>query len=81
MKGLFTARRIYSNDLGTKVIYEIDRSIDRTNWQRLIYFFGLTMAYEILLVAMVDLPALSIARSAKVFTGQGAPIGAGEDPA
>lgn len=74
----FSARRAHFDDLGAE---GIERAIDHANWQRLRYFFGLTMAYELLLVVLVDLPALSIARSGTVLPGPGAPIGAGEAPA
>jgi diguanylate cyclase (GGDEF)-like protein len=81
MKWFVSARRAYSDELGAEGICDIDRTIDIANWRRLRYFFGLTMAYEILLVLMVDLPALSAARAGAVRVGPGSPIGAGETPA
>ena len=81
MERLFAAQRTFADQLGPQGFAGIYGEIDRTNWRRVRIFFGLTMLYELLLVAMVDLPSYGVAKAGLAAPGPGAPIGAGEAPA
>lgn len=80
MEKLFAAQREFGGQLGTEGVHGVLDSIERSNWRRIRIFFALTMLYELLLVLMVDLPALAVAKSGTLLTGPGAPTGTGEAP-
>ncbi|MBL8967627.1 MAG: GGDEF domain-containing protein [Spirochaetaceae bacterium] len=73
MDRLFAAEREFGERLGAEGRQGILRDIDRANWLRLRIFYGLTMLFELLLVAMVDLPALVAGRSGTSMAGRGEP--------
>ncbi len=81
MTKLFSAQQEFYNQLTANDVHFLMNDIDNSNWHRLRIFFGLTVIYELLLVALVDLPALAIAQSGLIHGGPGAPLGAGEVPA
>jgi diguanylate cyclase (GGDEF)-like protein len=78
MENLFSAERLFGDQLDAAGVQSIYDAIDRANWRRIRIFFGFTMVFELLLIAMVDLPAIAAARSGSVLAGPDASVGPGE---